>query len=35
VSELLRSVEVPEAEKLIAQLATIGRQLDGLKAAKE
>src|SRR5215470_6480672 len=35
VSELLRSVEVPEAEKLIAQLAAIGRQLDGLKAAKE
>jgi len=35
VSELLRSVEVPEAEKLIAHLAAIGRQLDGLKAAKE
>src|SRR5215475_9862124 len=34
VSELLRSVEIPEAETLIAQLATIGRQLDGLKAAK-
>lgn len=35
VSELLRSVEVPEAEQLIAQLAAIGRQLDGLQAAKE
>ena len=35
VSELLRSVDVPDAETLIAQLAAIGRQLDGLKAAKE
>jgi DNA-binding MarR family transcriptional regulator len=35
VNELLRSVDAPEAEELIAQLGAIGRRLDGLKAAEE
>jgi DNA-binding MarR family transcriptional regulator len=35
VSELLRSVDAPEAEKLIAQLGAIGSRLDRLKAAEE
>jgi len=35
VSELLRSVDAPEAEKLIAQLGNIGSRLDRLKAAEE
>jgi DNA-binding MarR family transcriptional regulator len=35
VNELLRSVDAPEAEKLIAQLGTIGNRLDRLKAAEE
>jgi len=35
VSELLRSVDAHEAEKLSAQLGSIGSRLDRLKAAKE
>jgi DNA-binding MarR family transcriptional regulator len=35
VNELLRSVDAPEAERLITQLGDIGRRLDGLKAAGE
>jgi DNA-binding MarR family transcriptional regulator len=35
VNELLRSVDAPEAEKLVAQLGNIGRRLDSLKTAEE
>jgi hypothetical protein len=35
VSEILRSLDAPEAEKLITQLGAIGRRLDGLKATEE
>jgi len=35
VNEILGSVDVPEAEKLIAQLGSLGRRLDQLKAAQE
>jgi len=35
VNEILGPVDVPEAEKLIAQLGSLGRRLDQLKAARE
>ena len=35
VSELLRSVDTHEGEKLIAQLGSIGSRLDRLKAGEE